>query len=124
MLDYGLASALETLAHRSTVPTEVSIETDEPFPKPVELAAYFVTCEALANVGKYAEATVAPVRVWRSDGLACVEIADDGVGGAHLAGGSGLQGLADRVEALEGSLRISSPAGAGTVVRAELPCGS
>src|SRR5206468_488458 len=67
VLDYGLASALETLAHRSTVPTEVSIETDEPFPKPVELAAYFVTCEALANVGKYAEATVAHVRVWRSD---------------------------------------------------------
>jgi signal transduction histidine kinase len=124
VLDYGLASALETLALRSTVPTDVSVETADPLPKPVELAAYFVACEALANVGKYADASVAHVRVWRDGPLACVEIADDGVGGADLGGGSGLQGLTDRVEALEGNLRISSPAGAGTVLRAELPCGS
>jgi signal transduction histidine kinase len=124
VLEYGLASALDALALRATVPTEVSVETSESLPKPVELAAYFVTCEALANVGKYAQASVAHVRVWRDGSLACVEIADDGVGGADLAGGSGLQGLTDRVEALEGRLRISSPAGAGTVLRAELPCGS
>jgi signal transduction histidine kinase len=124
VLDYGLASALDALAVRSAVPTEVSMETAEPLPKPVELAAYFVACEALANVGKYADASVAHVRVWRSGSTACVEIADDGIGGAEVGGGSGLQGLTDRVEALEGHLLISSPAGAGTVVTAELPCGS
>jgi signal transduction histidine kinase len=124
VLDYGLRGALEALAARATVPTQVSMETDEPFPKPVELAAYFVACEALANIGKYAHASVAHVRVWRRDGLAGIEIADDGVGGADVAGGSGLRGLADRVEALDGHLRLSSPAGAGTVLTAELPCGS
>jgi signal transduction histidine kinase len=124
VLDYGLASALDALALRSTVPTEVSMDTADRFPQPVELAAYFVACEALANVGKYAKASMAHVRVWRRGPLACVEIADDGIGGADVTGGSGLQGLTDRVEALEGRLRISSPAGAGTVVTAELPCGS
>jgi signal transduction histidine kinase len=124
VLDYGLAPALDALAQRSTVPTEISMETGEPLPKPVELAAYFVACEALANVGKYAQASGAHVRVWRRGSTACVEIADDGIGGADVGRGSGLQGLADRVEALEGRLRISSPAGAGTIVTAELPCGS
>jgi signal transduction histidine kinase len=124
VLDYGLASALDALALRSTVPTEVTMETAESFPQPVELAAYFVACEALTNVGKYADATVAHVRVWRRGAMACVEVADDGIGGADVTGGSGLQGLTDRVEALEGRLRVSSVPGAGTVVTAELPCGS
>jgi len=90
----------------------------------VELAAYFVACEALANVGKYARATKASVRVSRRDGVAVIEIADDGVGGADEAAGTGLQGLADRVAALDGTLRILSPSGAGTVVTADLPCAS
>jgi signal transduction histidine kinase len=124
VLDYGLRGALEALAGRATVPTQVTIETDEPFPEPVELAAYFVACEALANIGKYAHASIAHVRVWRRGDLAGIEIADDGVGGADVAAGSGLRGLADRVEALDGQLRLSSPAGAGTVLTAELPCGS
>jgi signal transduction histidine kinase len=124
VLDYGLRSALEALAGRATVPTEVTIEDPGPFPEPVELAAYFVACEALANVGKYAQATVAHVRVWRAGTVACIEISDDGVGGADAAAGSGLQGLADRVAALHGRLRVSSPPGHGTVVLAELPCGS
>jgi signal transduction histidine kinase len=81
-----------------------------------------VASEALANVAKYAEATVVTVRVSRTDGSAIVEIADDGVGGADEAGGSGLRGLADRVAALDGSLRVISPPGAGTTVIAELPC--
>jgi signal transduction histidine kinase len=83
-----------------------------------------VACEALANVAKYAHATNASVRVWRRDGAAVIEIADDGVGGADETAGTGLQGLADRVAALDGTLRILSPPGAGTVVTAELPCGS
>src|SRR3954452_10576681 len=123
VLDYGLAGALEALAARATVPTQVTVEAT-PFSKPVELAAYFVACEALANIGKYAEASVAHVRVWRRGDVACIEIADDGVGGADIAAGSGLRGLADRVEALEGRLSVSSPPGAGTVLTAELPCGS
>ena len=93
-------------------------------PKPVELAVYFVACEALANVGKYAQATTASVRLSRTaDGVA-VEIADDGVGGADAASGSGLHGLADRVAALDGRLFVTSPPGAGTVITAELPCAS
>jgi signal transduction histidine kinase len=99
-------------------------ETSEPLPEPVALAAYFVASEALANVDKYAHATTVSMRVWRTDSIASIEIADDGIGGADNRGGSGLRGLADRVEALEGHLRVSSPAGAGTVVTAELPCGS
>jgi signal transduction histidine kinase len=121
-LDHGLASALESLASRSTVPTAVSCDGPEHLPEAVELAVYFVACEALANVGKYAHATAASVRLSRTaDGVA-VEIADDGVGGANAADGSGLHGLADRVAALDGRLLVTSPPGAGTVVTAELPC--
>ena len=83
-----------------------------------------MTSEALANVGKYARATSAKIRVVHDDGGLVVEIADDGVGGADASRGSGLRGLADRVEALDGRLQVHSPLGAGTVVRAELPCGS
>ena len=123
-LDHGLESALASLASRSTVPTAVSCDGPEDVPKPVELAVYFVACEALANVGKYAHATAASVRLTRiADGVA-VEIADDGVGGADAATGSGLHGLADRVEALDGRLFVTSPPGAGTVITAELPCAS
>jgi signal transduction histidine kinase len=124
VLEHGLAAALDSLAARASVPTKVLFETSERLPGPIELAAYFVASEALANVAKYAHATTVSMRVWRTNGIASIEIADDGVGGADDTGGSGLRGLADRVEALEGQLRVSSPAGAGTVVTAELPCGS
>jgi signal transduction histidine kinase len=123
-LDQGLASALESLAARSTVATAVSCDAPEHVPRAVELAVYFVACEALANVGKYAEATTASVRLSRRAGGVAIEIADDGVGGANAANGSGLHGLADRVEALNGRLLVTSPAGGGTVVTAELPCAS
>jgi signal transduction histidine kinase len=124
VLEHGLAAALGSLATRSTVPTTVTCETREPWPEPVELAAYFVASEALANVAKYAGATCATVRVWRAGSIAGIEIADDGVGGADDSRGTGLRGLADRVEALDGRLRVTSPPGRGTVVSAELPCGS
>jgi signal transduction histidine kinase len=124
VLEHGLASALQSLATRSTVATTVTCDPGDRLPEPVELAAYFVASEALANVAKYASATHATVRVWRAGSLAGIEIADDGVGGADDTRGSGLRGLADRVEALDGHLRVASPPGRGTVVTAELPCGS
>jgi signal transduction histidine kinase len=106
------------------VPTSVAYEANGPLPEPVELAAYFVASEALTNVAKYAQATTAGVRVSRQGRNAVIEIVDDGVGGADAAGGSGLRGLADRVEALDGRLTVISPPGAGTTVIAELPCAS
>src|SRR5215212_710007 len=124
VLNHGLKAALGSLASRASVPTTVAYEPSARLPEQVELAAYFVVCEALANVAKYARATQASVRVSRRDGAAVVEIADDGVGGADETAGTGLQGLADRVAALDGTLRILSPPGAGTVVTAELPCAS
>jgi signal transduction histidine kinase len=124
VLNHGLEAALDSLAARSPVPTRVDYEGDGPLPEPVELAAYFVASEALTNVAKYARATSASVRFARTRSRAVIEIADDGVGGADEARGSGLRGLADRVEALDGRLRVVSPPGAGTVVSAELPCGS
>ena len=121
VLEQGLEAALNALATRSVVITTVSFEPPGRLPEPVELAAYFVACEALANVAKYANASAASVRVWRDGPAALIEIADDGVGGADDHRGTGLRGLADRVEALDGSLRVASPAGQGTVVTARLP---
>src|SRR5215218_4971931 len=123
VLEHGIASALESLAARSTVPTVVTCKVTERLPQQVELGIYFVACEALANVAKYAQATAAAVSLARTDRGVAIEIADDGVGGADANGGSGLRGLADRVEALGGHLLVTSPAGAGTVVTADLPCG-
>jgi signal transduction histidine kinase len=122
VLDHGLPTALETLAGRCTVRTSLRCEGADGLPEAVELAAYFVTSEALANVAKYAGATAASVHVARRGDRLVVEIADDGGGGADASRGSGLRGLADRVEALDGRLTVVSPAGAGTVVTADLPC--
>jgi len=124
VLNHGLEAALTSLAARATIPTTVRFDSTVRLPERVELAAYFVACEALANVGKYAQASTASVQISRRNGKAVVEISDDGVGGADESAGTGLQGLADRVAALDGSLRILSPPGVGTVVTAELPCAS
>jgi signal transduction histidine kinase len=124
VLEHGLPAALKSLAGRSPVPTTVSCDSRERLLEPVELAAYFVASEALANVAKYSKASHATVRLWRTGSVVTIEIADDGVGGADETLGSGLRGLADRVEALEGRLRVTSPRGGGTTVTAELPCGS
>jgi signal transduction histidine kinase len=120
-LEHGLPSALESLASRSTVPTAVTCDLSDPLPPAVELALYFVACEALANVGKYAQATAAALRVWRSETGVAIEITDDGIGGADVASGSGLRGLTDRIEALNGLLLLTSPPGAGTVITAQVP---
>ena len=117
----GLPAALEDLASRATVPVEVVATPDERLPDPVEAAAYFVVSECLANIGKHAEATSATVAARSVDGRLIVEVADDGRGGASLDGGSGVQGLLDRVGALGGTLTVESPPGAGTRVIAEIP---
>jgi PAS domain S-box-containing protein len=118
--DHGLRAAVEALAGRAPVPVEADI-SDERLPEPVEAAAYYLIAEALTNVTKYAHATTVRVRVVASAASFVIEVSDDGVGGADPATGSGLRGLADRVEALGGSLEIVSPAGAGTSLRAEIP---
>ncbi len=119
--DRGLRAALEALAGRSPVPVELEGTPPERLPAPVEAAAYFVVAEALTNVVKYANASQARVSVSRSNGHAIVEVADDGVGGADPGRGSGLRGLADRISALDGTLELRSPDGAGTLLRAEIP---
>jgi PAS domain S-box-containing protein len=121
LTDHGLCAAIEAVADRAPLPVTVEVPIDERLPETVEAAAYFVVCEALTNVAKYARASEARVRVVRSDGHATVEVVDDGVGGADERSGSGLRGLVDRVEALGGRLVVSSPAGEGTAVRAQLP---
>ena len=122
VLEHGLDAALHALATRSPVPATVAYETAVQPPETIALAAYFVASEGLTNVAKYAQATAVAMRVSDRDGTLLVEIADDGVGGADDSLGSGLRGLADRVEALGGRLRVTSAPGAGTTVIAELPC--
>jgi signal transduction histidine kinase len=123
LTERGLEAALGELPLRTPVPLELEVSIGERLPVQVEAAAYYVISEALANATKYARATAVRVRVNRVDGRALVEVADDGVGGADGSRGSGLRGLADRVEALGGRFALVSPVGRGTVVRAEIPCG-
>jgi signal transduction histidine kinase len=99
----------------------LDVRLRERLPEPVETAAYYVVSEALANVVKHAKAEGACVRILRSNSSALVEVEDNGEGGAHLDGGSGLRGLLDRVETLDGSLEVESRRGRGTLVRAALP---
>ena len=121
LTDRGLRPALEALATRAPLPVELEDVPDQPLPAPIEAAAYYVVAEALTNVAKYANAKHATVRVMRADGQATIEVSDDGVGGADPLGGTGLRGLADRVEALDGTLAVQSN-GSGTCVSAVIPC--
>jgi signal transduction histidine kinase len=106
------------------VPVQLSVEVDGRLPERVEVAVFYIVSESLANIGKHASATSAVVDVARTSGQVVVEVTDDGVGGADTERGSGLRGLADRVEALDGRLRVWSPKGGGTRLRAEMPCAS
>jgi signal transduction histidine kinase len=121
---HGLPVALEELAAHAPVPVDLAVEVEERLPEPIEVAAYYVVCESIANIGKHACAQSASVHVAREGESLIVEIVDNGVGGADTERGSGLRGLADRVEALGGRLRIWTPPGGGTRVRAEIPCES
>src|SRR5436190_7377572 len=124
LTDRGLGPAVEALAERAPLPVKLEEMPEDRMPPPVEAAAYFVVSESLTNIVKYAAAAHASVRVARADGYAVVEVRDDGVGGADPAIGTGLRGLADRIEALDGRLEVHSPPGEGTLVRANIPCGS
>ena len=117
----GLAAALNDLATRAPVPVELVAVPPERLPDAVESTVYFLVSECLANVGKHAQATEATVSVAVVGDEVEVVVKDDGVGGADLAGGSGLQGLEDRVGALDGCVDIDSPAGGGTTVMATIP---
>jgi len=119
----GLGPALVSLAERSPIPVTVTAVPSERLPSRVEETAYYVASEALANAAKHAHATAVSISARRLEGELLVEVGDDGVGGAD-ADGSGLRGLADRVAALDGQLRVHSPDGKGTRITAELPCGS
>jgi PAS domain S-box-containing protein len=121
LTERGLAAAVESLTARLPLPVALSVSLAERLPAPVENAAYYVVSEALANVVKYAGAATATISISRADGQAVIEVADDGVGGADAARGSGLRGLADRVEALKGHLEVVSPPDGGTRVRAAIP---
>jgi len=123
LTERGLPAALEELCGRAALPTRLEAAIDRRLPAQVETAAYFLVSEALTNAAKHAQARQAQVTARDNDGLLTVEVTDDGVGGAAAGGGSGLRGMADRVEALGGKFTLSSPEGGGTVVRAELPCG-
>jgi signal transduction histidine kinase len=121
---HGLEVALEDLVVHAAVPVDLATSMSGRLPESLEVAAYYVVCESLANVGKYADATSVRVTVTHRGGELVVEVVDDGVGGADTERGSGLRGLADRVETLGGRLRVWSPRGGGTRVRAEMPCAS
>ena len=121
LTERGLGPALDALAARSPVPVELAAVPEERLAPPVEAAMYYVVAEAITNVAKYAHASGATVSIDRSNGAATVTVADDGVGGADPAGGSGLRGLAARVEALNGRLDVASPRGGGTRITAEIP---
>jgi signal transduction histidine kinase len=106
------------------VPVDVQVDLgeDERLSPPIEAAAYFLVAEALTNVVRYSSASHARVEVRREPDELVVEVHDDGVGGADMAAGTGLRGLADRIAALEGTLRVQSPPGGGTHVQARIPC--
>jgi signal transduction histidine kinase len=117
----GLGPAIRTLARRSSTPVELDLTIDDRLPEPVEVAAYFVASEGLANAAKHANASRIDVSLGEKGGSLLLAIRDDGIGGADAARGSGLVGLTDRVEALGGSISVESPPGDGTRITAELP---
>jgi signal transduction histidine kinase len=124
LTDRGLDAALSALAAKSPVPVEISVEIDERPAPAIESTAYFVVAEALTNAAKHAAASRLRVRVWRHGDSLVVEVHDDGVGGAKLEPGGGLEGLTTRVATVDGTLSVSSPNGGPTILRAELPCAS
>jgi signal transduction histidine kinase len=122
LADYGLEAAVTDVADRSPLPVDVALDLPARLPEAVEAAAYFVVCEALANVARHSGATRAEVTGGHHAGRLRIRVRDDGRGGADAAGGSGLTGLADRVSVLDGRLSLSSPSGGPTLLTAEFPC--
>jgi signal transduction histidine kinase len=116
----GLAPALRALARRSLVPVELDVHVDGRLPERIEITAYYIVAEALANAAKHAQATLVRVRMDPPGRVLRIVVADDGIGGADPSG-SGLTGLSDRLAALNGRLLLQSPPGEGTTLVAELP---
>jgi signal transduction histidine kinase len=117
----GLGPALRTLTQRSAVPVELHLNINSRYPQPVEVAAYYVVCEALTNATKHADASRTEVVLEERDSTLRLRVCDDGIGGAEPQRGSGLIGLRDRVEALGGSIDVTSPVRQGTVIQVSLP---
>jgi signal transduction histidine kinase len=124
LIDQGFAAAVRSLAERSPVPVTIAGVPEKRFGDAVEVAAYFLVSESLANVAKYAHASTVRISITRRNGHAVVDIEDNGAGGADPTRGSGLRGLSDRVEALGGVIDVESPTGEGTRIHAEIPCES
>ncbi|MET7309595.1 sensor histidine kinase [Streptomyces sp. NPDC005134] len=123
LADYGLEAAVADAADRSSTPVDLDLALPDRYPEAVEAAAYFVVCEALANVARHSGASRAEVTGGHAAGRLFLEIRDDGGGGARTGGGgTGLTGLADRVSVLDGRLALSSPPGGPTLLRVEIPC--
>jgi signal transduction histidine kinase len=121
LTDRGLEPALHSLANRASFPVEIVGVPPVRLAEAVEAAVYYVVAESLTNAAKHADASAARIAISATTEEVVAEISDNGSGGASMAGGSGLRGLADRVEALGGQLDLESPSGDGTVVRATLP---
>ncbi|MGY2874385.1 signal transduction histidine kinase [Marmoricola sp. URHA0025 HA25] len=121
LVDHGLEAAVHEIADRSTVPVQTEISLPARLPGPVEAAAYFVVSEALTNVARHASARLVQVQAWTHDGRLLLTVVDDGVGGASIDAGTGLAGLALRLDALDGRLTVTSPSGGPTEVRMECP---
>ncbi|WP_157245575.1 sensor histidine kinase [Nonomuraea typhae] len=121
--DRGLAPALAALAGRCTVPVDLDVQTAERYQAAVENAIYFVCAETLTNVAKHSRAQSCTIQLVRTGDTLMLIIGDDGVGGAHVAKGHGLAGLADRLRAVDGELTVQSPDGGPTLIVAEVPCG-
>jgi len=121
LTERGLEASVRELAERFPIPADVAAPPGR-FPPAIEVAAYFVCSESLTNVAKHAGASRSEIRIEHANGRLTVMVTDDGIGGADPSRSSGLQGLADRIEALGGSLAVDSPPGSGTRVTAELPC--
>ncbi|MCG5218197.1 sensor histidine kinase [Streptosporangium soli] len=122
LADRGLAPALAAVASRCTIPVEIDVQTVERYPAALENTIYFVVAETLTNVAKHSHATMCTVSLSRTGDVLLLTIGDDGVGGAHVAKGHGLAGLADRLRAVDGELVVESPTGGPTVIVAEVPC--
>ena len=122
LVERGLGAALDDLSRRAALPVRLEVAVSGRLSEQVEGAAYFVASEALTNAAKHSHAGEVRLAAWREERLLVLEVSDDGIGGAAAGGGSGLRGLADRVEALGGRLTVSSPPGRGTTLRAEIPC--
>lgn len=125
LAERGLYDAVEDLADRMPLPIALELDSQRaPLPPPVESAGYFLVSEALTNAVKHAHAHELGLRIQRMNGKLAIEVKDDGIGGASAGTGSGLRGMAERVEALDGHLSVESPPGGGTSILAEVPCGS